>query len=161
MKKIITLMAVLGLTFSCSKKTKDTYSYTFQENAELTILPINEDSYMKNSTIENGNNIVFTYEYIADDAEIIADDEYSEIIRFEIEPGLTEFNYTDEELSAISTVYSEYCFCAFFDESKNTSPKGSISGKKISETQWDITIDVIFYTDDIKYVSNVFTLKEN
>ncbi len=146
------------MVFSCSKKSAETYSYTFQENAQLVIASSNEGSYMKRGTVVEGNNVVFTYEYQAENEIDIADDEYSEIIQFEIEPNLEEFSYSDGELIAINAVYTERCFCYFSDETKNTSPSGSISGKKISETQWEITIDVTFYGDEQKNISGVFKL---
>lgn len=159
MKNNILTILIFLCMLSCTKKSKETYSYTFQENSQLRIEPIFEGSYMKNGTVINGNNLVFSYEYVADDAENIADDEYSEIIRFEIDPALTEFSYSDNELDEINAVYSEYCFCHFVDESKNTSPQGTISGKKISNTQWQISIDVTFYTNDQKNISNMFRIK--
>jgi len=160
MRKNILIILIFICIFSCTKKSNETYSYTFQENAQLIIEPLFEESYMKNGKVINGNNLVFTYEYVADDVENIADDEYSEIIRFEIEPALTEFSYSDNELDEIKAVYSEYCFCYFVDENKNTSPQGTISGKKISETQWDITIDMTFYANDQKNISNTFSLEK-
>jgi len=160
MKKSIFIILICMLVFSCTKKSEETYSYTFQENAQLTIEPYYEGSYMKSGKVTQGNNLVFTYEYEAEDEINIADDEYAEVIQFEIEPTLTAFSYSDNELDEIKAVYSEYCFCAFFDEEKNTSPQGTISGKKISETQWDIAIDVTFYADDQKNISNTFRLKK-
>lgn len=160
MKNSIGILLIIALAVSCSKESKDTYSYTFRENAQLRIEPYFEGSYMKSSTIVNGTNLVFTYTFEADDAENIADDEYAETIRFEINPSLTEFSYTDNELDSIRAVYSESCFCDFYNELKNTAPQGTISGKKISATQWDISIDVTFYTDDIKNISNIFRREE-
>jgi len=160
MKKPILIILILVITLSCSKESEDNYSYTFQENAQLVIEPYFEGSYMKGSTIVNGSNLVFSYVFEAAEEENIADDEYSEIIRFEIEPGLTEFSYSNSELNEINAVYSESCFCDFSNELKNTLPKGTISGTKISETKWDIMIDVTFYTDDLKNISNSFSLKK-
>ena len=163
MKNFLYKTLVFILLFSCSQQeesSEGSYCYNFQENAQLTIEPFYEESYMKNGIVTQGNNLVFTYEYEAEDELNIADDEYSEVIQFEIEPAVTEFVYSDNELDTINAVYTESCFCDFTDESKNTSPQGTISGKKISETEWDITIDVTFYTDDQKSISNMFRLKE-
>jgi len=160
MKKSILIILICTLVFSCTKKSEETYSYTFQENAQLTIEPYYEGSYMKNGTVTQGNNLVFTYRYEAEDEINVADDEYSEVIQFEIEPTSNEFDYSDNELVGIKAVYTESCFCDFTDETKNTSPQGNIRGKKISETEWDISIDVTFYTDDQKNISTIFRLEK-
>ena len=157
-RNTVILLAYLIL-FSCSKKTEETYSYTFVENAKLTI-ESTEGNYLKFGRVDEGNDIVFLYEYNAEDKLNTQDDEYSEFIRFQINPIITEFNYSDEELNSINLVFSKSCFCPINDDAiKDVSPKGIISGKKISETEWDITIDVTFYGDEQKNISSIFTLK--
>ncbi|MEO9894429.1 hypothetical protein [Aurantibacter sp.] len=160
MKSTFALLLLSSLVFSCSKTSDEIYTYTFQENAQLIIEENYDGSYMKYSSVVDGNNLVFTYEFQAEDEKDIADDEYSEVIRFEIQPDLNEFEYSTTDLEAIKAVYSENCFCFFGDDNKNTSPKGTIKGKKISDTEWDITIDVVFYSDDAKNISNIFRLQE-
>ena len=159
-KTVILLVLVNFILLSCTKKSQETYSYTFRENAKLNIETY-EDSYMKYGRVEEGANLVFEYKYKAEDAENIADDEYSELIRFEIESSLDKFNYSDDELSNINAVFTKECFCWFdSDEKKNVSPTGTISGKKLSETEWDITFDITFYGDELKIISNIFRLKK-
>jgi len=149
-----------GLVFSCTKEAEETYSYTFEEDAQLVIEPPYEGSYMKYSKVVPGSALVFTYKKETEGEKKVADDEFTEIIRFEIEPTLSEFSYSDNELSDLKAVYSISCFCSFDDPLKNTLPQGTISGKKISETQWDISIDVTFYTDDQKNITNTFRLEK-
>tara|TARA_B100000809_G_scaffold222714_1_gene231880 strand:+ start:493 stop:843 length:351 start_codon:yes stop_codon:yes gene_type:complete len=116
---------------------------------------------MKYGNIEEGPNLVFEYEYSAEEKANISDDEYSEFIRFEINPELTEFNYKNEELAEIKTVFSKSCFCGFgYELEKDVAPKGIISGEKISNTEWKILIDVVFYGDENKNIISKFRLKK-
>ncbi len=160
MKNQLVLLFVSLLAFSCSKKNKVSYAYTFIENAAL-IIESQNNGYMKYWSLEEGENLVFEYEYQAEDNEHIQDDEYAEFIHFQIDPSLNEFNYSDSELESINAVFTESCFCGYpDDELKDVPPKGNISGQKLSATEWEISIDVTFYGDEKKTISEIFTRKD-
>ena len=159
--KLIGLLIFIGIQSSCSSddSNQDLYKYTYFDESELT-LTSSDDSYMVYGIIESGENLVFEYFFEAHDEENIADDEYSETIRFEIDPKLEQFSYSNDELLNIKTVFTQYCFCYFaLTESKNVKPKGTISGEKISENEWKIKINAIFYGDEEKIINGSFKLK--
>jgi len=52
-----------------------------------------DKSDMKYGNIKEGIHLVFEYEYTPEEETTISDNVYSEFIRFEINPELTEFNY--------------------------------------------------------------------
>ena len=161
MKKNYLLLIMAFIIISCSDNDfeQDVYNYTFTENSDL-IVSSREDSYMKYGVIEGGENLVFEYRFDAYDEEQIADDEYTEFIRFEIDSELESFSYSNEELLSIELVFTKACFCYFpLDESKDVSPKGMISGEKISNEKWKIKIDLIFYGDDNRAIEGKFKLK--
>ncbi|MFY0604577.1 MAG: hypothetical protein JXQ93_11540 [Flavobacteriaceae bacterium] len=160
MKIFIKLLIISSLILtSCSKKNEEYYTYHFSENKTLNIETY-DGSYMKYGNVEEGTNLVFEYEYSAEDDVNISDDEYSEFIRFEINPALTAFSYEDNELSDIKIVFSEICFCGFeYDPDKDVPPTGRISGERVSQTEWNISIDVTFYGDEYKSIVNKFRLK--
>jgi len=161
MKRTILLLTVLLILLSCDEKESnlDTYSYTFTENSELIITTI-EESYMRFGSVEEGQNLVFKYRFKAHDEVQIADDEYAETIQFEIDPQLENFNYLNQELMNSNLVFAKHCFCFFpFDELKNVDPIGIISGKKISNKEWNISINVTFYGDEERNISGIFKLK--
>jgi hypothetical protein len=160
MKIFIKFLVLISLALtSCSKENEEYFSYTFSENKQLNIETYDE-SYMKFSNIVEGTNLVFEYEYSAEDKVDISDDEYSEFIRFEINPTLTEFTYKNAELSDIKTVFTKKCFCGFMYElNKDEAPIGTISGLKISQTEWTISIDVTFYGDEHRSLMNNFQMK--
>ena len=164
MKIFIKTVLITSLIFTSCSKENEEYNeeyllYNFSENKQLNI-ETSDGSYMKYGNIQEGSNLVFEYKFLAEDIVNIADDEYSESIRFEINPSLTEFNYQDSELSDIKAVFSKSCFCFFdYDSDKDVEPTGTISGKKISQTEWNISIDVTFYGNEHKNVMNKFRLK--
>ncbi|MGK0412397.1 MAG: hypothetical protein ACJA1B_000589 [Polaribacter sp.] len=82
MKIFIKILVLISLILtSCSKENEEYYSYNFSENKKLSIETYDE-SYMKYGNIEEGSNLVFEYEYSAEDEVNVSDDEYSEFIRF-------------------------------------------------------------------------------
>ncbi len=157
MRKLCLL--ILLVAFSCSDNNGDRYSFSFTEDSLLEIVQ-NEGSYMLWANVTNGDNLVFQYEFHAEDDENIADDEYSEFIKFELNPDLTEFEYDTTELSNIKLTLTQSCFCGFFDEEKDMPPVGTISGTKLSQNRWLINIDVTFYGDERRTISEIFSLKD-
>ena len=161
MKKNYLLLIFTLILISCNKddSNQDLYTYIYFDKSKLTINS-SEDSYMKYGIIEYGENLVFEYRFDAYHQEHIADDEYSETIRFEIDSKLDKFSYSDDELLNIKAIFTPYCFCYFpLNESKNVDPKGTISGEKISNNEWEIKINITFYGDDVKIINGNFKLK--
>ena len=112
---------------------------------------------MKYGIIESGKNLVFEYRFDAYNDEQMADTEYSETVRFEIDSRLDKFFYSDDELLNIKSVFTQYCYCGFTPtESNNVNPKGTISGEKISNNRWKIKINITFYGDEEKVITGNF-----
>jgi hypothetical protein len=156
MKKTYLLLIFTLILISCKK---DLYTYTYFDKSELTITS-GQDSYMKYGSIESGENLVFEYRFVANDDKEIADDEYSETVRFEIDSKLDKFSYSDDELLNIKAVFTKNCYCDFsLTESKIVNPKGTISGEKISNNEWEIKINITFYGDEEKVINGNFKLK--
>lgn len=150
----------IGISCSNDDVNKAEYSFEFVENSGLTINTVDE-SYMKYGVIEEGGKTVFKYRYTAEDDEQIADDEYSEYIYFEIEPDVTNFLIEDEGLIDAKVTLTKACFCFFgYDSEKDVAPKGSISGEKRSDNQWEIELNVTFYGDEEKRLNESFILTE-
>lgn len=161
MKKTYLLLIFTLIVISCNEddSNQDEYTYSYFDKSELTINS-REDSFMKYGIIKSGENLVFEYRFDAYDEEQIADDEYSETIRFEIDSKLDKFSYSGDELLSIKPVFTPYCFCYFpQNESKNVDPKGTISGEKISNNKWKIKINITFYGDEEKVINENFKLK--
>ncbi len=160
MKSYSMLLLLSFIIFSCSNNeiSEDLYVYHFSEKSKLSITS-SEDSYMKYGVIEKGENTVFTYRFDAEDNEEIADDEYGEIIQFEVDAGLKEFSYSNSKLSEIILVFTKVCYCYFpMEDTKNVPALGTISGQKLSNNKWKIIINVTFYGEDSRTIEEIFIL---
>ncbi|MBC5837911.1 hypothetical protein [Flavobacterium muglaense] len=168
MKQHYILLFLSFILFSCSsdstensgEKEAGTYSYSFFANKKL-VLSTYDSSYIQYGLVETGTNLVFEYRYDAVDKPEIADDEYGETIKFEINPTLSSFSYSGTELSQINLVFTKYCYCFFPKTSlKEKVPTGTLTGKKLSTTNWEITADLTFYGDEKKTFKQQFILKQ-
>jgi len=146
--------------FACSDTDDDIYAYRFFKNKQLNIIS-SDEMHIKFGEVKEGNNLVFEYEFSTEGEINVIDDEYTEFIHFEIDKNVEEFNFKDEELSTINLVLSKRCFCFFGnDENKKAEPTGIINGKKISENEWNITMEIIFYGDEKRFIQGIFRLKD-
>ena len=103
-------------------------------------ISITEDTVITQLEIIAGNNLVFEYEYEANEKKNIADDEYFETILFEIHPDSTTFSFTDGDLQNLNAVFRRSCFCPLPFAVR--IEKGTISGMKEEDGKWRIEVDV-------------------
>lgn len=90
--------------------------------------------------IINGDQLVFAYIHAGAECDDILDDEWGEQLLFEIDPGVSEFDLTDNEILTTNCFYNQ--FGAWVSHEQIEVNKGRIQGVKISETQWDINVSV-------------------
>ena len=114
-------------------------TYAFVEDAQLSIEEVDEWNVFLRR--DSGANLVFTYNYVADDNPRIADDEYSERISFELNPDLTNIALEDGELTEIKLAFAPSCECILEVVEIRS---GKISGEKINENQWEFNLDLEF-----------------
>lgn len=160
MKRVyFTSFIFLSLLFSCDTSddsiTDAITKYTYTTNSQIVTEEIDDLTFAK---IEEGDNLVFKYLFTRSQDDDISDDEYSEVIIFQIDANAEEFDFTNDELASVFTYFDQYCFCPYYGSIQIID--GNISGVKVDSQNWDITIDVTFsINDDIltKQVSGVFT----
>ncbi len=131
-------------------------SYFYQENKQIVV---DSSSNQVEFTVEAGNQLVFTYEYKKDDSPRIADDEYTENLIFAIDSSLSDFAYTDDQLSSTDLAFIAYCFCI---DRTTAITSGTLSGLKKDNNHWQIDLDVSFDRagqTEQRTFSKVFTLK--
>lgn len=175
MKKLLLITGLITLLFSCSNDDTTeipldivhgptqpgAFRFNFYQNSQLEIVA-NEGTYQKWANRKEGNKLVFEYEFTADDEPMIADDEYSETIRFEIEKNTEQFILTGTNLTTSKATLTKYCFCYFpIEPGKDVKPTGEIKGTKISDNQWEITIAVLFYGHEQRTFTGLFNLKDS
>ncbi|MFI1743544.1 hypothetical protein [Thalassobellus sediminis] len=161
MKKYLLLLFLFMVLFSCTDNlNKEVYRYEFYENSDLSVSQV-EGSYLKYGIISEGDKVVFKYNYVAEDEEQIADDEYSESIFFYIDSNIDSFNFVGEDLLNSKTTLTKYCFCYFpSSNEKSVDPTGAISGKKIDNNRWSIDFDITFYGEENRKFKKVFILNQ-
>ena len=106
-------------------------------NSAISIV---EDTMITQLEIISGSNIVFEYEYEANEKKNIADDEYFETILFEIHPDSTIFSFTDGDLQNVNAVFRRSCFCPLPFAVR--IEKGTISGMQDENGKWSVEVDV-------------------
>jgi len=135
------------------------YQMIFYNDTEIKIYT--KDERLNGAQVEPGSNLVFLYGYTYDDDPVIVDDEYAEVILFEIKKGLDDFIISDTDLkecNAMLGVFGNMLECGY-----HWLTDGCIKGVKISENEWQIDINIITeaeYGDFSKMISERFTIKE-
>ena len=140
----ISMLSIFGLTLitmaSCQRNcSKEKVLASWTENKVIT-LNISSDSLIWNYNVADGDQLVFSLNHADKECSNIADDEFGEIITFQVDPGAESFEFTDEELLAQNCFYHQYG--AWVSGRRYPISKGKIYGEKRSDRKWNITIDV-------------------
>jgi|GEM_PF-6996235 len=154
MKKFLFVVAVLSI-MGCDKEIDlDAYAYFFSQGSQIEL---EENDGFATAKVNDGENVVFTYSLQREEDPSVTDSSYRESIIFEIPENLDTFLYTDRELLDQNTYFDRSCFCP--SEGSIPVEKGTISGTKIDELQWNVTISISFDnfgSPDKRQVDNTF-----
>jgi hypothetical protein len=99
--------------------------FTYTTNSAIVIKTYDEGF---DHDVVTGNKVVLQYFYKAKDYVHVADDEYSEYIRFEIPANAKSFKFTNQELANANVIFNRGCFCPETGNYRIT--KGTIKGKR-------------------------------
>lgn len=97
-----------------------------------------------------GNRLVFKYEYQSEDDPNIADDEYSEVIWFALNPKNDSFEINPTEFKKSAASFGRMCYCK--DRGYHRIADGCIYGKKLGEGKWEISLVIKIVTDNDTYI---------
>lgn len=112
--------------------------FNLRANSEL-VIP-SDDAEFFVVTIGDGDKLVFQYRFIQPSDPQLPDSGYSESIVFEIDPTLTEFSFSNDQLATINAYFRSVCFC---DNTESIAiTVGTISGERVNAESWAINIDV-------------------
>lgn len=128
------------LLVGCNSDDSDEEFFTFKTNSQIVLTEFGEGQYFAN--VEQGENLVFIYRFVADDDPDIADDEYSERVIFEIDKESTSFNFSGEDLDQTNMYFNNFCFCP--DIGSIQILEGTAEGLKLNNGKWRISLDVSF-----------------
>ncbi len=116
-----------GLTDVFTNACRNNYTCAFEwfENAQLDVSSPNEVK------IISGNKLVFNASIHTDGRADVADDEFTHLLWFEIDPSLDRFSTDDAQ----NARYQKACFCA---DRKPKIPTGCIQGQRIDNKHWKV-----------------------
>ena len=140
--RILIFSAICLLTFACTNDdncTADTIRTQIIDNK--TIMTSYDSSTQKIIlSVDDGDNLLFEYDFTATQCDDILDDEWGERLIFEIPIGTTDFEYIDADLASINCYHLEYG--AWVSSSPDAVTQGSIKGIKLSDNEWEITTNI-------------------
>jgi hypothetical protein len=165
---IIALIAVLISFSACEKKKIEMYPECLNLFGEFTpnnkpmdgeaefvfyknsALEVNEDeNYIYFNKVE-GDQLVFKYEFTADDNPMIADDEYGESIWFAVDAEADSFDIPASDFKDANVIFGRMCFCA--DRGYHRISDGCIHGEKVSENKWAVAFVIRSSSDYDTYI---------
>lgn len=146
--KYIVMTMVAALSFVACKKDKSggldqqiTFDFTATEGKQLVKQTdtITTGNIRVRYVIEDGDNMVFTFQRSQDDPDAF-DDEYTDIVRFEVPKGATKFEYQGDALQLAPAVYGAWGAWSGVPDRLITD--GYIRGEQVEPNKWDVTIMV-------------------
>lgn len=111
-------------------------SYIFSKNSSVKLGPW-DNGYLPFS-FEKGKNWVFRYYFKSKEFKMVADDEYSETLAFQIPAQKGKSFQIKGDLRKYKVVYSPSCFCR--DAGARDVKSGFIKGKKVGKDKWEIEL---------------------
>lgn len=166
MRFFITIAIIFSFNFF-AKAQEDTDSLQNAFNPETkkaffmsnkTIFFNTADSINPEFEVVNGKELVFKYEFRSKEYLMISDDEFVERLFFKVLPKGNKFIYNLNNFKKSHLLYSQSCFC--MDAGNYVIQKGSIVGKKVNKTTWDVQVKFSYITRNSKdLVNKVYHLK--
>lgn len=146
MKLFITIAIIFSLNFSISaQENADSLQNAFNPESKKAFFMLNKtiifntaDSINPEFEVVNGKELVFKYEFRSKEYLMISDDEFVERLFFKVLPKGNKFFYNLNNFKKSHLLYSQSCFC--MDAGNYVIQKGSITGKKVNKTTWDVKI---------------------
>ncbi|AYA38685.1 hypothetical protein D3Y59_17485 [Hymenobacter oligotrophus] len=80
--------------------------------------------------------------------DIVIDDEWQDIVFFEVPVGKPHFRYVDKQLLSAKLIDGTSCFCAAEDMITANIRKGVLEGWRLNDTTWQIRIDASYRKSD-------------
>lgn len=146
MRFFITIAILFSLNiFSKAQENPDSLQNAFNPESKKAFFSPNKtiifntlDSINPEFEVVNGKELVFKYEYRSKEYLMISDDEFVERLFFKVLPKGKKFIYNLKNIKKSHLLYSQSCFC--MDAGNYVIQKGSIVGKKVNKTTWDVQV---------------------
>lgn len=147
--KYLSVLLVLSLSLVACNKYENPFvdqeaqfEYKTERNKQLIkkVDTITSDYIRERYVTEDGDDIVFTFKQLKGFDNEVYDDEYTDIIRFEVPASATEFSYKGHTLLQAKVIYGAQG--AWGGVSDRSVTEGIVSGKKIGDKTWEVMISV-------------------
>ncbi len=140
MNKILLLLTI-SILFSCNSDDCDpeVFRYRWEDLKEITVTT-DTSSQTNQYQIGDGQNIVFTYTHDGRQCDDIFDDEWTEVIQFEVDKDVTDFEYVDSNIARAKCHYRE--IGAWTHGIPQEVKSGTIKGKKLNSSEWEISLSI-------------------
>ena len=163
--KFLTLFCLFTIAFACKKK--EVVILPFCETCEFDCVDLLNDTPLTNDCLDNydctftvhenskldysnnnfdpvksGNKRVFKMFSDTEGSAMIADDEFTNILTFQVEANLESFEIGNDELEAVNLRFINLCFCSEVEFKK--ASLGCIQGQKIDDQFWQIQVNADF-----------------
>lgn len=112
--------------------------YRVLQDKEILLQPDSAELIFR---VEEGDKLLFRYEYTQNEVPRIADDEYLEWLMFEIDKDQSSFSFKDTAMKDAKFLFYPSCECI---PGNTLIEAGTLEGRKISDTQWEVSMDVSF-----------------
>jgi hypothetical protein len=109
--------------------------------------------------ILTGDKLVFEYIYVKEDNPAIADDEFTEILLFEIPENTANMTFKNNEILKQNAFYRYYCYCIPPGEIKENH--GTLKVNRLTENTYQVIADVEFVFSPSEGFENEIKSKVN
>lgn len=144
MKKILLFTFLFCFSFSsCEDEDSPCDSETFTSKlipGKEILVEFDTELNRNNFIVTAGNNLLFEHIHGGAQCDHISDDEWSEVLIFQIDKNLSFFRFEDEEILSTHAFYRQ--IGAWVVSIPYGVNSGVISGEKLNENQWRVTVDI-------------------
>lgn len=148
MNRHILLIAsiLVSILFSACARlncTPEQHQYLITPNQDISYSFDNNYDHHQYEIID-GDLLLFEFLHSNHECEDVFDDEYAEVLRFAIEPGLNEFQFADSAMISAKAHYYE--IGAWVTGQRHQLVKGSIHGTELTHGNWQVeAVVTVFY----------------
>jgi len=117
----------------------DIITATILDNSNI-LVTYNDEFDRNDFSIVAGNKLVFTYDFTAAQCDDISDDEFGQVLNFELPLNSSSFVASDADILGLDA-YS-YRYGAWVSSNRFQIQQGTIAGEKLDDNRWEITVNV-------------------
>lgn len=142
MKNLLIFISCFGVIqlFAQDKMTPAVKTFEAKIGKAIVLKDNNANGIFADIT-DNSSSVMFQYKFIGAQNDAMSDDEYTEIVAFNIVPDKTgKFVLKGDDLKKAQGYLYKGCFC--LDRGYSPIVDGTITGAKLSKTTWYVNINV-------------------